>query len=99
MMLASWTRLVLELVIGVALVVTVSLVVVAVAFDHDDPPSETPAVARAADPRNALCEAAVAARPWPRPEGTILAHVFRGARVDSIEHRPGRGPHVACGLG
>lgn len=62
MKVGSWTRLGLELVIGLVLVVAVSVVVVAVAFDHDDPAPETPAVARAADPRNALCEAAIAAR-------------------------------------
>lgn len=67
MKLAAWTRRGLGLVIGVAVIAVVSVVVVAFAFDHDDPAPEAPAVARDADPRNALCDAAAAARQGDAP--------------------------------
>lgn len=71
----SWTRLALKLLIGLLIAAGVSVAVVAVAFDHDDPAPETPADGRAAEARNALCEAAMAVR---QQDGATARQIFFG---------------------
>lgn len=71
----SWTRLGLELLIGLLVAAGISVAVVAVAFDHDAPAPKTPALGRAAEARDALCEAAMAAR---QRDGATARQIFFG---------------------